>query len=65
MSDKMLPEFDSWLKSISKQMDAHEKLQFIANIFMDLQDRGVVLPFADYDTIDRYIQEISNYMEEK
>lgn len=65
MSDKMLPEFDSWLKSISKQMDAHEKLQFIANIFMDLQDRGVVLPFADYDIIDRYIQEISNYMEEK
>lgn len=65
MSDKMLPEFDSWLKSINKQMDAHEKLQFIANIFMDLQDRGVVLPFADYDIIDRYIQEISNYMEEK
>lgn len=61
----MLPEFDSWLKSINKQMDAHEKLQFIANIFMDLQDRGVVLPFADYDIIDRYIQEISNYMEEK
>lgn len=65
MSDKMLPKFDSWLKSINKQMDAHEKLQFIANIFMDLQDRGVVLPFADYDIIDRYIQEISNYMEEK
>lgn len=65
MSEKKLPEFDSWLKSINKQMDAHEKLQFIASIFMDLEDRGVVLPFADYDIIDRYIQEISNYMEEK
>ncbi len=65
MSNEMLPEFDKWLSSINKHMDVHEKLQFIANIFMDLQDRGVVLPFADYDIIDRYIQEISNYMEEK
>lgn len=65
MSDKMLPDFDRWLKSINKQMDVHEKLVFIETIFMDLEDRGIVLPFAEYEIINRYIQDISNYMKEK
>lgn len=65
MSDKMLPEFDSWLKSVNKLMDVHEKLVFIETIFMDLEDRGVVLPFGEYEIINRYIQDISNYMKEK
>lgn len=58
MSDEQ--ELDKYYKSARQVMDTWEKIKFIQEIFYQLQEQGVALPMADYNEIDRYLNEISH-----
>jgi hypothetical protein len=51
-------ELDKWYASVRQKMDIVEKIRFIQEIFFTLEEEGISLPMADYDEVQKYLNEI-------